>query len=394
MDQSSIQSVQPETQAQKPNNKTWLVVVAVVVGILIIGGMAWGGYYWWQNSNNQQMVGNDRDAHGCIASAGYSWCEAKQKCLRRPWEEPCDSTSATPDPTAEWQTYRNEELGFEFKYPVEFGQVNFGIRNGETGKAFYGIFSENEALVFGGIDFDFSEGRGGAFFDTQGYIKREEDYYIRFVQDREFKIERQLVKEMGAEGVQGIFIDGKEQDGPTIFPRENQKGAIINLKKPNFNGMGFFNQDINKLSVDLFDQILSTFKFVDLNSASDWQTYRNEKYGFEMKYPKDWKLSEGNYFDNFYVFFKADSYNQIGILPSGELDYGLPSQDPVVEDISIGNKNATKKEWTLSGNRFLTQIYFKEIPANWGANQRIDIQALRQYSTIIDQILSTFKFTK
>ena len=35
------------------------------------------------------LVGGDRDAHGCIGSAGYSWCEAKQKCLR-PWEEKCE----------------------------------------------------------------------------------------------------------------------------------------------------------------------------------------------------------------------------------------------------------------------------------------------------------------
>ncbi|VWB04903.1 putative lipoprotein [Burkholderia lata] len=31
------------------------------------------------------MVGGDRDAHGCIGSAGYSWCEATQQC-ERPWE--------------------------------------------------------------------------------------------------------------------------------------------------------------------------------------------------------------------------------------------------------------------------------------------------------------------
>jgi predicted lipoprotein with Yx(FWY)xxD motif len=36
-----------------------------------------------------QMVGNDSDSHGCKASAGYSWCEAKQKCIRA-WEEPCE----------------------------------------------------------------------------------------------------------------------------------------------------------------------------------------------------------------------------------------------------------------------------------------------------------------
>ncbi|MEA3419503.1 MAG: peptidase [Campylobacterota bacterium] len=30
-------------------------------------------------------AGSDRDAHGCIASAGYSWCE-KTKLCERPWE--------------------------------------------------------------------------------------------------------------------------------------------------------------------------------------------------------------------------------------------------------------------------------------------------------------------
>ncbi|WP_322030309.1 hypothetical protein [Paraburkholderia sp. J76] len=29
--------------------------------------------------------GADRDAHGCIGSAGYSWCAATQRC-ERPWE--------------------------------------------------------------------------------------------------------------------------------------------------------------------------------------------------------------------------------------------------------------------------------------------------------------------
>lgn len=42
------------------------------------------------------MVGNDRDTHGCIGSAGYSWCEAKSKCLR-PWEEKCETAAAIPE---------------------------------------------------------------------------------------------------------------------------------------------------------------------------------------------------------------------------------------------------------------------------------------------------------
>lgn len=31
------------------------------------------------------IVGNDRDAHNCIGSAGYSWCEKTAQC-ERPWE--------------------------------------------------------------------------------------------------------------------------------------------------------------------------------------------------------------------------------------------------------------------------------------------------------------------
>lgn len=31
------------------------------------------------------MPGSDRDAHGCIGSAGYAWCAHTQQC-ERPWE--------------------------------------------------------------------------------------------------------------------------------------------------------------------------------------------------------------------------------------------------------------------------------------------------------------------
>jgi len=31
------------------------------------------------------LVGSDRDVHGCIGSAGYSWCAREAACVR-PWE--------------------------------------------------------------------------------------------------------------------------------------------------------------------------------------------------------------------------------------------------------------------------------------------------------------------
>lgn len=46
-----------------------------------------------QNGNTPPViVGNDSDAHGCKLSAGYSWCDVLQKCLRT-WEENCTGTT-------------------------------------------------------------------------------------------------------------------------------------------------------------------------------------------------------------------------------------------------------------------------------------------------------------
>ncbi len=69
--------------------------------------------------NNSEMVGNDRDKYGCIASAGYVWCESKEKCIR-PWEEECEIKkiiSEIVEIDNFWNKYINYDLGFEINYP-------------------------------------------------------------------------------------------------------------------------------------------------------------------------------------------------------------------------------------------------------------------------------------
>jgi hypothetical protein len=94
---------------------------------------------------NEPVVGNDKDAHGCIGSAGYTWCESSQKCLRV-WEEKCEqdvineevseSTPAETDNTAGktekneapangtnieqityWKQFYNKEHGYSLEFP-------------------------------------------------------------------------------------------------------------------------------------------------------------------------------------------------------------------------------------------------------------------------------------
>lgn len=47
----------------------------------------------------EAVVGNDRDEHGCIGSAGYVWSTLRQECIRT-WEVGIEMQHAqTPDPT-------------------------------------------------------------------------------------------------------------------------------------------------------------------------------------------------------------------------------------------------------------------------------------------------------
>lgn len=66
---------------KKRNTKIiWAIVITAVIAIAV--------YVVCCHKN--QIMGGERDEHGCLVAAGYSWCEARQECLRL-WEEPCDS---------------------------------------------------------------------------------------------------------------------------------------------------------------------------------------------------------------------------------------------------------------------------------------------------------------
>lgn len=55
----------------------FVIIIVIAIGLIYVS-----------KSNKGEVVGGDRDVHGCIGSAGYSWCEDKKTCIR-PWEEYC-----------------------------------------------------------------------------------------------------------------------------------------------------------------------------------------------------------------------------------------------------------------------------------------------------------------
>jgi len=84
--------------------------------IYAVGNLVYKEYLQKKTSSTQtaNLIGGQKDEHGCLIPAGYSWCETKQKCLRS-WEEPCENTPAVD--YSSWFTYTNSKFGFEIKFP-------------------------------------------------------------------------------------------------------------------------------------------------------------------------------------------------------------------------------------------------------------------------------------
>lgn len=134
--------------------------------------------------------------------------------------------------------------------------------------------------------------------------------------------------------------------------------------------------------------------------TSNWKIYRNEKYGFEMKYPSWWNFDEYNVAPRPRFLFELEKDGKIVILPNGGWGWGPPLNEPKIYSTKISRNNAEVTEWSyfsISDKKFpvLQIVRLKELNRSWTTDNRIDvsIRSVEAEKTIY-QILSTFKFIK
>lgn len=68
-------------------------IIIVVIVLTLLGALVIVLKSLDRENQETLVIGGDKDPRGCLIGAGYSWCEAKDKCLRV-WEEYC--TAAPP----------------------------------------------------------------------------------------------------------------------------------------------------------------------------------------------------------------------------------------------------------------------------------------------------------
>lgn len=142
----------------------------------------------------------------------------------------------------------------------------------------------------------------------------------------------------------------------------------------------------------------SDFKKLELAYGGDDQvvnylSYTNKDNNFTINYPENWTYKEGSEFSYaFHVFFSSGE-SSFGILPKGELDYGLPRVKPIETSIILGGKPAIRKDYLQDNGNILIIINFSDYPDSWNENNRIQISGPQSMLELFNEMLNTFTFT-
>lgn len=118
-----------------------------------------------------EALGSDRDAHGCIVSAGYTWCEAKNKCLRL-FEEGCTAGPLAKSPELNG-SITSSKLGIKVSYYSD-SERRTGAK--EEGNRLYFFINGPEDWR------DYKSGQYLEVFDKESALSFQEAIEKRFLQ--------------------------------------------------------------------------------------------------------------------------------------------------------------------------------------------------------------------
>ena len=215
------------------------VIVLILALVIIAGGvLAW---QFWLEGIDDSEVANEQ-------------------------EPIVEQESPVVDETADWQTYRNEEYGFEVRYPTE---PEFDKREAQRS------FPPQHNKKYSGVEFikELPDRKGcqfrddnacnmsyGFFIIDQSFedVSSEFDKYSSVVKNIKIDGRTSLVVNWGAEGIGMLYYYVALNERETLVINRWYLSEQINIQYREIDNFIVYNEQER-----IFNQILSTFKFYE-----------------------------------------------------------------------------------------------------------------------------------
>ncbi len=126
------------------------------------------------------------------------------------------------------------------------------------------------------------------------------------------------------------------------------------------------------------------------STVEGWKTYTNSQYGFSFEYPNGWDAIEGS--DSVDIGQGSRAY--VSVYPIGEKVPTMPGSNSQESKLVVGGFSAVATQWEYANNQSASIISLSpKYPRLWTINNEILFDLTNEQLPLVNQILSTFKFT-